>query len=110
LNLPARLVFFEINENHVVLVDQVFYREEKRRKKRDDWHKGGVNQAVEEDYERVRLMVPKIKDVSVPELRFGTVVSVLVIMPFTVYPNYSFVDDVCEPQKVGHECELDDEL
>jgi flagellar assembly factor FliW len=62
------------------------------------------------DYERVRLMVPKIKDVSVPELRFGTVVSVLVIMPFTVYPNYSFVDDVCEPQKVGHECELDDEL
>tara|TARA_B110000285_G_scaffold106481_1_gene121196 strand:- start:967 stop:1134 length:168 start_codon:yes stop_codon:yes gene_type:complete len=55
-------------------------------------------------------MVPKIKDIGVPELRFRSVVSVLVIMPFMVNPNYSFVDDVCEPQKVGHECELDDEL
>ena len=60
-HLATRLVDLVVDEYQVVLVDEVLHEEEEECEERDQRHKYSEQEASQEDYEAVRLVIANIE-------------------------------------------------
>lgn len=99
-----------IDENKVVFINKILHAEKDGCKEWNEWHQSAEKQAIQEDHQTIRLVVPKVELVIINVGSFdGKIFLAPVVSPLSK-PSHDSVRSINETKCVGHESELNDEL